>query len=58
MALYALKQALRVWYSKIKAYLSKKVLKGAYVNIDDSQSERNYLKILIVSLYVDDLIYT
>lgn len=57
-ALYGLKQAPRAWYSKIETYFSKAgFLKCPYehtlfTKIKDGNN------ILIVSLYVDDLIYT
>jgi hypothetical protein len=56
-ALYGLKQAPRAWYSKIETYFSEEgFLKCPYehtlfTKIKDGNS------ILIVSLYVDDLIY-
>ena len=56
-ALYGLKQAPRAWYSKIKAYFAKE-------HFDRCSSEHTlFLKrvhgnILIVSLYVDDIIFT
>jgi hypothetical protein len=57
-ALYGLRQAPRAWYSKIEAYfLNEKFEKcfcehTLFVKVDDKG------KILIVSVYVDDLIYT
>lgn len=56
-ALYSLKQAPRAWYSKIEAYFTKE-------NFERCSSEhtlfteKNKGNILIVSLYVDDLIFT
>jgi len=56
-ALYDLKQAPRAWYSKIKSYFCKEGFEKCphehtlFVKHDEN-------KILIVSLYVDDLIYT
>lgn len=56
-ALYGLKQAPRAWYSKIEAYFVRE-------NFERCPSEhtlftkKNGGKMLIVSLYVDDLIFT
>jgi len=56
-ALYGLKQAPRAWYNKIEAYFAKK-------HFDRCPSEHNLFvkrihgNILIVSLYVDDIIFT
>ena len=56
-ALYGLKQAPRAWYSKIEAYICQE-------NFDKCPHEHTLFvkhiegKALIVSLYVDDLIYT
>ena len=56
-ALYGLKKAPRAWYSRIDTYFQQK-------GFQKSSSDPNlYIKvigsdILIVSLYVDDLIYT
>ncbi|KAL9235087.1 hypothetical protein vseg_009883 [Gypsophila vaccaria] len=56
-ALYGLKQAPRAWYSKIEAYFLRK-------NFERCPSEHTLFtkstggKVLIVSLYVDDLIFT
>ncbi|MCH81846.1 copia-type polyprotein, partial [Trifolium medium] len=57
-ALYGLKQAPRAWYSKIETYFKLE-------NFEKCPSEHTLFvkygdngKILIVSLYVDDLIYT
>jgi hypothetical protein len=56
-ALYGLKQAPRAWYSKIESYFCKEGFEKCphehtlFVKHDEN-------KILIVSLYVDDLIYT
>jgi hypothetical protein len=57
-SLYGLKQAPRAWYSKIEAYFSCQ-------NFEKCSHEHTLFvkyapnrKILIVSLYVDDLIYT
>ncbi|CAJ2671832.1 unnamed protein product [Trifolium pratense] len=56
-ALYGLKQAPRAWYSKIEAYFSREKFEKC------SHEHTLFVKqlegkILIVSLYVDDLIYT
>ena len=56
-ALYGLKQALRAWYNKIKAYF-------IHEGFEKCSSEHTLFtkkeggNILIVSLYVDDLIFT
>ncbi|GAA0162208.1 transmembrane signal receptor [Lithospermum erythrorhizon] len=57
-ALYGLKQAPRAWYSKIENYFVKE-------NFQKCSSEQTWFtkrsgegKIIIVSVYVDDLIYT
>lgn len=55
-ALYGLKQAPRAWYSRIDGYFTEH-------NFRRSRSEPTHVKtqgddILIVSLYVDDLIYS
>ncbi|KOM45165.1 hypothetical protein LR48_Vigan06g047100 [Vigna angularis] len=56
-ALYGLKQAPRAWYSRIEAYVAKE-------KFEKCPSEHTLFtkkhggNILIVSLYVDDLIYT
>ena len=56
--LYGLKQAPRAWYNQIEAYFVKEGFKKCscehtlFVKIGDEG------KILIVSLYVDDLIFT
>lgn len=57
-ALYGLKQAPRAWFSKIEGYFIKE---GFEKNCDDHTlfvKKREHNKILIVSLYVDDLIFT
>ncbi|KAG7553691.1 GAG-pre-integrase domain [Arabidopsis suecica] len=57
-ALYGLKQAPRAWYSKIEAYFSKEGFQRCeYEHTLFVKTEAGN-KILIVSLYVDDLIYT
>ncbi|CAL2254853.1 unnamed protein product [Prunus armeniaca] len=56
-ALYGLKQAPRAWYDEIDAYFNKAGFKKSpseatlYVKAEDSD-------VLIVSLYVDDIVYT
>jgi hypothetical protein len=56
-ALYGLKQAPKAWYSKIEAYFCQEIFEKCphehtlFVKYVEG-------KILIVSLYVDDLIYT
>lgn len=56
-ALYGLKQAPRAWYSRIEGYFMKEKFEKAYCEhtLFVKKEENN---ILIVSLYVDDLIYT
>ncbi|CAJ2641499.1 unnamed protein product [Trifolium pratense] len=56
-ALYGLKQAPRAWYSKIEAYFGQEKFEKCpdEHTLFVKQDEGN---ILIVSLYVDDLIYT
>jgi hypothetical protein len=56
-ALYGLKQAPRAWYSKIESYFSQEM----FVKCPNEHTlfvKQGTDKILIVSLYVDDLIYT
>lgn len=56
-ALYRLKQAHRAWYSQIEGYFEKKgFIKCYYEHTLFIKKVRS--DILIVSLYVDDLIYT
>jgi hypothetical protein len=56
-ALYGLKQAPRAWYSKIESYfVQEKFEKCPYEHTLFVKKCEN--KVLIVSLYVDDLIYT
>ncbi|PNX60329.1 putative copia-type protein, partial [Trifolium pratense] len=57
-ALYGLKQAPRAWYSKIESYFSaEKFEKCPYEHtLFVKYGMKN--EILVVSLYVDDLIYT
>lgn len=57
-ALYGLKQAPRAWYSRIEAYFLKEgFAKCDYEHTLFVKRETNG-KVLIVSLYVDDLIFT
>ncbi|PNX58473.1 putative LRR receptor-like protein kinase, partial [Trifolium pratense] len=57
-ALYGLKQAPRAWYSKIEAYFnSEKFVKCPYEHTLFVKYGKKD-EILIVSLYVDDLIFT
>lgn len=56
-ALYGLKQAPRAWFSRIETYF----LKEGFTNSSNEQTlfvKRSKGKILIVSIYVDDLLYT
>jgi hypothetical protein len=57
-ALYGLKQAPRAWYSKVESYFTDEGFeKCSYEHtLFVKQGSKN--KILIVSIYVDDLIYT
>lgn len=56
-ALYGLKQAPRAWYSRIEGYFEREGFERCYCEHTlFVKSERD--SILIVSLYVDDLIYT
>lgn len=57
-ALYGLKQAPRAWYSKIESYFIKEGFEkcpSEHTLFVKTNSEK---KILIVSIYVDDLIFT
>lgn len=56
-ALYGLKQAPRAWYSRIESYIVKEKFEKCYCDhtLFVTREENN---ILIVSLYVDDLIYS
>ncbi|CAA7016056.1 unnamed protein product [Microthlaspi erraticum] len=56
-ALYGLKQAPRAWYSRIEGYFMKEKFEKAYCEHTLFVKRRGD-EILIVSLYVDDLIYT
>jgi hypothetical protein len=56
-ALYGLKQAPRTWYSKIESYF----IREKFIKCPHEHTlfvKRDGEKLLIVSLYVDDLIYT
>ncbi|GAA0166823.1 transmembrane signal receptor [Lithospermum erythrorhizon] len=57
-ALYGLKQAPRAWFSKIEAHF----VKNGFKNSDNEQTlftkRSKTVNIIIVSVYVDDLIYT
>ena len=57
-ALYGLKQALRAWYSKIEAYFIHEGFKKCYCEHTLFTKLKEEGKLLIVSLYVDDLIFT
>ncbi|KAK6144980.1 hypothetical protein DH2020_021800 [Rehmannia glutinosa] len=57
-ALYGLKQAPRAWYSRIEAYFMKEGFKKCEYEHTLFIKTRKEGKILIVSLYVDDLIFT
>lgn len=58
-ALYGLKQASRAWYSKIEAYFVKEGFERCnYEHTLFVKTEKGGKSILIVSLYVDDLIFT
>lgn len=57
-ALYGLKQAPRAWYSRIDNYFSKQGFKKCSHEHTLFTKKDNESRILIASLYVDDLIYT
>ena len=57
-ALYGLKQAPQAWYSKIKGYFIKEGFEKCYCEHTLFVKTEDGGKILIVSLYVDDLIFT
>ena len=58
-ALYGLKQAPRAWYSKIEAYfLNEGFERCDYEHTLFVKTEEGGKRFLIVSLYVDDLIFT
>nr|KYP73785.1 Retrovirus-related Pol polyprotein from transposon TNT 1-94 [Cajanus cajan] len=56
-ALYGLKQAPRAWYSKIEAYFAKEQFERCSSE-HTLFTKKDHGNILIVSLYVDDLIFT
>lgn len=56
-ALYGLKQAPRAWFSRIEAY----IVKEGFVSSSSEQTlfiKQKGGKIIIVSIYVDDLLFT
>ncbi|MCH86005.1 copia-type polyprotein, partial [Trifolium medium] len=57
-ALYGLKQAPRAWYSKIESYFVQEKFEKCHHEHTLFVKQSGQGKILIVSLYVDDLIYT
>lgn len=57
-ALYGLKQAPREWYSRIESYFVRECFERCASEHTLFTKEKEGGKILIVSLYVDDLIYT
>jgi len=57
-ALYGLKQAPRAWYNKIENYFSREGFERCICEHTLFTKSKEGGKILIVSLYVDDLIYT
>lgn len=57
-ALYGLKQAPRAWYSKIEAYFVREGFEKCFCEHTLFTKTKEGSKLLIVSLYVDDLIYT
>jgi hypothetical protein len=57
-ALYGLKQAPRAWYSRIEAYFVKAGFERCHFEHTLFTKTAKGGKILIVSLYVDDLIFT
>jgi len=57
-ALYGLKQAPRAWYNKIEAYFVRNGFDRCLCEHTLFTKSKEGGKILIVSLYVDDLIYT
>jgi hypothetical protein len=58
MALYGLKQAPRAWYSKIESYFITENFEKCSHEPTLFVKHQGKNKVLIVSLYVDDLIYT
>lgn len=57
-ALYGLKQAPRAWYSRIETYFAKEGFKKCFCEHTLFIKSGDKGKLLIVSLYVDDLIFT
>ena len=57
-ALYGLKQAPRAWFSKIEAYFVKKCFEKSVGDHTLFTKKNGDGRILIVSLYVEDLIFT
>ncbi|MCH94322.1 copia-type polyprotein [Trifolium medium] len=57
-ALYGLRQAPRAWYNKIESYFCLEKFEKCSYEHTLFVKQGVYSKILIVSLYVDDLIYT
>jgi len=57
-ALFGLKQAPRAWYNKIEAYFVRNGFEWCFYEHTLFTKSKEGGKILIVSLYVDDLIYT
>jgi hypothetical protein len=57
-ALYELKQAPRVWYSRIEGYFIKEGFEKCYCEHTLFVKTEDGVKIFIVSLYVDDLSFT
>ncbi|KAI5330093.1 hypothetical protein L3X38_029490 [Prunus dulcis] len=57
-ALYGLKQAPRAWYSKIDAYLSMCKFKRSISEATMYTRSDNEGGLIIVSIYVDDIVYT
>jgi hypothetical protein len=57
-ALYGLKQAPRAWYSKIESYFVHEGFTKCPYEHTLFMKQGSEGKMLIVSLYVDDLIYT
>nr|KYP74877.1 Retrovirus-related Pol polyprotein from transposon TNT 1-94 [Cajanus cajan] len=57
-ALYGLKQAPRAWYNRIEAYFLQNGFERCFCEHTLFTKSAEGGKILIVSLYVDDLIYT
>ena len=56
--LYGLKQAPRAWYNKIKAYFLQHGCERCFYEHTLFTKSKDSGRILIVSLYVNDLIYT